>query len=49
VSPEQIRLVHVMTVPQTFVLLVGQATYMRERGFRITAVASPGPYANTLA
>lgn len=42
-------LMHVMTVPQTFVLLTGQATFMREHGFALTAVASDGPYATVFA
>lgn len=44
-----VRLVHVMTVPQTFVLLTGQATFMRRNGFDLTAVASDGPYAAVFA
>ena len=44
-----VRLVHVMTVPQTFVLLTGQATFMRHHGLALTAVASDGPYARVFA
>ncbi len=46
---EDVRLVHVMTVPQTFVLLTGQATFMQQQGLRLTAVASDGPYAPVFA
>jgi hypothetical protein len=37
------RLVHVTTVPQSLGFLAGQVTFMRERGFEITALSSPGP------
>ena len=45
----RVGLVHVMTVPQTFVLLTGQATFMQQQGFALTAVASDGPYAPVFA
>lgn len=48
-TDRRVGLVHVMTVPQTFVLLTGQATYMQQHGFAITAVASDGPYAPVFA
>ena len=38
---------HVVTVPQSFKLLLGQTAFMRAHGFRLSAVASPGPYAAT--
>lgn len=38
------RLVHVVTVPMTAnIFLRGQLRFMRERGFRVTVVSSPGP------
>jgi glycosyltransferase involved in cell wall biosynthesis len=37
-----IRLVHVTTVPETLLFLTGQPAFLRERGFEIHAVASPG-------
>lgn len=48
-STTEVRLFHVMTVPQTFVLLTGQASFMRRHGFSLTAVASDGPYAAVFA
>jgi glycosyltransferase involved in cell wall biosynthesis len=36
-------LVHVFTVPCSFLFLAGQASFMREAGFAVHAVASPGP------
>jgi len=36
-------LVHVTTVPQTLHFLRGQIGYMKFRGYRVAAVASPGP------
>jgi lipopolysaccharide/colanic/teichoic acid biosynthesis glycosyltransferase/glycosyltransferase involved in cell wall biosynthesis len=36
-------LVHVTTVPQTLHFLRGQIGYMKSRGYRVIAVASPGP------
>jgi glycosyltransferase involved in cell wall biosynthesis len=44
-----VRLVHIMTVPQTFVLLTGQASFMQRHGFALTAIASAGPYAAVFA
>jgi glycosyltransferase involved in cell wall biosynthesis len=37
-----VRLVHVTTVPQTLLFLEGQAAYLRERGFEVSAISSPG-------
>ena len=48
-SQPVVRLVHVMTVPQTLVLLTGQARFMREHGFTLTGVASSGPYGPVFA
>lgn len=39
---EVIRLVHVLTVPQSLVFLRGQIGFMKARGFDITVVCSPG-------
>lgn len=38
------RLVHVVTVPQTFVFLEGQLEFMRRHGLEIVGISSPGPY-----
>jgi glycosyltransferase involved in cell wall biosynthesis len=44
------RLVHVVTVPITArVLLKGQLGHLRERGFDVTVVASPGPELDAVA
>jgi glycosyltransferase involved in cell wall biosynthesis len=37
-----IRLIHVTTVPITLGFLTGQVAYMKQRGFRIFALSSPG-------
>jgi glycosyltransferase involved in cell wall biosynthesis len=37
------RLVHVLSVPDSLVFLRGQVAFMRERGWDITVVTSPGP------
>lgn len=37
------RLVHIMTVPQSLRFLTGQVRYMKSRGFEVHAIASPGP------
>lgn len=39
-----VRLVHVVTVPESFVFLRGQVRHMHARGFRVTGVSSAGPY-----
>lgn len=36
------RLLHVATVPDSLLFLRGQASFMRERGFEVTVVTSPG-------
>ena len=36
------RLVHVVTVAQTLGFLRGQVGYMRERGFEVHAISTPG-------
>ena len=38
------KLVYVVTVPQSFVLLRGQARYMQAEGFEVSGVSSPGPW-----
>ncbi|HYP06188.1 MAG TPA: sugar transferase [Bryobacteraceae bacterium] len=38
----RIRLVHVTTVPQTLGFVSGQVAYMRQRGFEVVAISSPG-------
>lgn len=42
-SANGIRLVHVLTVPQSLVFLRGQIGFMKARGFEVTIVCSPGP------
>ena len=39
-----IKLVHVMTVPQSLAFLTGQVGYMKERGFDIHCLSSPGEF-----
>jgi glycosyltransferase involved in cell wall biosynthesis len=41
-SQRSIKLVHVTTVPDSFIFLIGQVGYMRERGFDIHGLSSPG-------
>ncbi|MDB4915952.1 MAG: capsule biosynthesis protein CapM [Gemmatimonadetes bacterium] len=48
-SPGAIRLVHVVTVPQSLGFLDGQPRYMAERGIETTAVSSAGPYQQPFA
>jgi glycosyltransferase involved in cell wall biosynthesis len=36
-------LLHVTTVPMSLTFLMGQVGYMKDRGFRVHAVSSPGP------
>ena len=38
-----VKLVHIMTVPQSLGFLSGQARYMKGRGFEVHAIASRGP------
>ncbi|HEX7624786.1 MAG TPA: glycosyltransferase family 4 protein [Anaeromyxobacteraceae bacterium] len=40
--PARLRLVHVTTVPDSLLFLGGQPRYLRERGFEVVAVSSPG-------
>lgn len=39
-----IKLVHVMTIPESLVFLTGQAGYLKARGFEISAISSPGEF-----
>jgi glycosyltransferase involved in cell wall biosynthesis len=39
---QRIRLVHITTVPQTFVFLSGQMKYLGNQGFEVHTVSSPG-------
>src|SRR5206468_3938138 len=41
---QRVRLVHVVTVPQTFCLLEGQARFMVEHGIEFIGVSAPGAY-----
>jgi glycosyltransferase involved in cell wall biosynthesis len=43
VSARPLRLVHVTTVPGTLMFLSGQPRYLRQRGFDVTTISSPGP------
>ncbi|MGE5674173.1 MAG: glycosyltransferase family 4 protein [Mycobacterium leprae] len=45
----QMRLVHVMTVPESFAFLAGQIGYMQEHGFAVEGVVSPGELFATVA
>jgi len=40
---DAVRLVHIMTVPQSLFFLTRQVRFMRDRNFEIHAIASPGP------
>jgi glycosyltransferase involved in cell wall biosynthesis len=37
------HLVHVVTVPLSYIFLEGQTRFMRRRGLRVTGISSPGP------
>jgi glycosyltransferase involved in cell wall biosynthesis len=39
-----IKLVHVMTVPESLGFLTGQVGYLKARGFEISAISSPGEF-----
>ena len=43
-EPGTVRLVHVVTVPESFVFLRGQVRHMHAHAFRITGFSSPGPF-----
>jgi len=40
---DDVKLVHIMTVPQSLFFLTGQVRYMKDHGFEVEAVASSGP------
>ena len=40
----RVKLVHIVTVPESFAFLRGQTRYMAQRGFEITGISSAGPY-----
>ena len=44
-----IKLVHVTTVPQSLFFLRGQVGYMKERGFDIHGLSSPGEFLSRFA
>jgi glycosyltransferase involved in cell wall biosynthesis len=48
-EPGTVRLMHVVTVPESFVFLRGQLGFMHAHGFRITGVSSPGPFQEVIA
>ena len=48
-STGRVRLVHVLTVPESFLFLRGQLGYMHERGFELWGISSSGPYQGTIA
>ncbi|ALA60762.1 glycosyltransferase family 4 protein [Nitrospira moscoviensis] len=49
-TPQQpITLVHMTTVPQSLFFLSGQVGYMKERGFNVYAVSSPGEFLSRFA
>lgn len=41
--PRPIRLLHVTTIPLSLMFLRGQVGFMKEHGFEVTAISSPGP------
>jgi len=43
VSSRPLRLVHVTTIPGTLMFLSGQPRYLRQRGFEVMTISSPGP------
>lgn len=43
------RLLHVTTIPETLLFLGGQPGFLRERGFEVHAVSSPGPLLDKFA
>ncbi len=45
----RVRLVHVTTVPQTLDVFRGQAPFLRENGFDVIGVSSPGPLLDSFA
>jgi glycosyltransferase involved in cell wall biosynthesis len=48
-SQRSIKLVHVTTVPQSLFFLTGQVGYMKERGFDIHGISSPGEFLSRFA
>ena len=42
-SSRPLRLVHVTTIPGTLMFLSGQPRYLRQRGFEVMTISSPGP------
>ncbi len=44
-----IRLVHIMTVSESLLFLRGQVGYMKERGFEVVCITSPGEYRSRFA
>lgn len=42
VPARPLRLVHITTVPGSLMFLCGQAGYLRQRGFEVEAISSPG-------
>jgi glycosyltransferase involved in cell wall biosynthesis len=49
VPNETIRIVHVITIPESFGLMRGQLSYMAARGVAISAISSPGEALDALA
>jgi lipopolysaccharide/colanic/teichoic acid biosynthesis glycosyltransferase/glycosyltransferase involved in cell wall biosynthesis len=43
ILPDDVKLVHIMTVPQSLFFLTRQVRFMKDRGFEVHAIASPGP------
>src|SRR5688572_10681395 len=41
--PVGVKLVHIMTVPQSLFFLTRQIRFMKDRGFEVHAIASLGP------
>src|SRR5690554_7536770 len=43
------KLVHITTVPDSFIFLRGQIAFMKEQGYEIHAISSPGPLLDAFA
>jgi lipopolysaccharide/colanic/teichoic acid biosynthesis glycosyltransferase/glycosyltransferase involved in cell wall biosynthesis len=43
IRPDHVKLVHIMTVPQSLGFLARQVRFMKDQGFEIHAIASRGP------
>lgn len=44
-----VKIIHVVTVPQSLGFIVGQVTYMKAKGFEVHAISSPGEWLGRFA